>query len=80
MVDLEWKLQEFLDRKVKKIKTKGLNINYKKNKIKTEYFVVSKTNSPRFKLQIWDVKIKQVQKCIYLGSVIAGDRKWDTDI
>lgn len=80
MVDLEWKLQEFLDRKVKKSKTKGLNINYKKNKKKTEYFVVSKTNSPRCKLQIWDVKIKQVQKCIYLGSVIAGDRKWDTDI
>lgn len=61
MADTERKLKE-LQKRVKKSEN-GLNINCKK----PEYMVVSKRNTPIWKLQIGDIKIKQVQSFKYLA-------------
>lgn len=67
MAGTEGKLQE-LDKVVKESKKKGLTMS------------ISKRVSLRQELQIGDIKIKQVQKFNYQGSVITEDGKYDTEI
>lgn len=47
---------------------------------KIEYMVVSKRNNLRCKLQHEDVKIKQEEKCSYLGSALTDGLNCDTEI
>lgn len=55
---------------------KGLKISCKK----AERMVVSTRNSQIWKVQIGDTKIKQAQQFKYLGSILAEDGKYATEI
>ena len=70
------KLQQLLNKVNDESKKKGLSINHKK----TECMVISKGVSPRCELFLDEVKIKQVESFIYLGSVINGKAKCDEEI
>lgn len=60
---------------VNEIKKEGLTIN-----TKMEYIVVSERGSPRWELYIGDIKMKQLQKVRYMGSVVTANRKCETEI
>ena len=72
----EEKLKELLEKVVEESKNKGLSINCKK----TECMVVSRKDSLKCELKIGDIKIKQVKKFSYLGSMLTEDGKCDTEI
>ena len=76
IADSEEKLKELLDKVVEESKNKGLSINCKK----TECMVVSRKDSLKCELKICDIKIKQVKKFNYLGSMLTEDGKCDTEI
>lgn len=62
---------ELLDKIVREGRKEWPNINYKK----TECIVVSKRNSPRWKLWNGNLRFKQIQKFKYLGIIIRENRK-----
>ena len=76
IADTEEKLKKLLDKAVKGSKGKGLTIHCKK----AECMVVSRKDSPKCDLKIGDIKIKQVKKFSYLGSMLTKDGKCDTEI
>ena len=70
------KLQVLLNKVAEESKKRGLSINCKK----TECMVISKKDSPSCELYLEGTLIKQVQKFIYLGSVITTSGKCDPEI
>lgn len=73
LANTESKLQVSLQKVVKKIEHKGVNINW----MKTQWMVVSNRNNPRCKLQIGDETPKPSKNNIskYLGSALTEGRK-----
>lgn len=70
------KLQELLNKVAEESMKRGLSINCKK----TECMVIGKKDGPRCELYLNGTLIKQVEKFIYLGSVITENGKCDPEI
>ena len=77
VADTEEKLQVMLDEIREESERRGLNINVKK----TESMVISKQSPvPRINLRCGNQIVKQVDRFIYLGSMITEDARCETEV